>query len=704
MKERDKRLVAFSFVRVVRSGLVRLIPVLMVGSFALILRSLPVSFYQSFISSFAGGILYDVFSFVYNATFGMLSVYMVICLSICTAEPQEHGEHIPGAVSAGVAAFLISIGFLTDAFSTAAFSAVGMFTAILCGTLGPLLYLALLALRKPSRVFFDGSEPMYNRAVAAIPPLAAVCGVFALFNFLIEVLFGVHNLWELFSAVVNQLFSAVGLNFYGGLLYILLSSVMWFFGIHGSDVLESVTAHLFEPAMELNVAMAAAGSAPTVIYTKTFFDVFVLTGGCGAALALLAALLLFSRRRSSRSLAKLAALPMLFNINELMVFGLPIIYNPVMLVPFIAAPLASFLISTAAMQLGLVPLTTVPVAWTTPILLGGYQATGSLAGAALQLVNLGVGVLIYLPFVRRYDRVKEAESRANIDQLVQRQKEREARNENVRLTEEPGIVGGIAKQLVNDLKTALAEGALYMRYQPQNHARSGCIGAEALLRWDHSLFGPVYPPLIIQLAAEGDCLTQLEEAIFTMVKADMERAALPIRVSINVTAPSLQSEEFISFLLRAFPEARAGSSPICIEITEQTELVTNQAMSNTLSALRQHGFHLAIDDFSMGFTSLKYLQESQFDEVKLDGSLVRGLADGANAGSIIASIVYLADAMGFSVLAEFVETAEQQRALEELGCLEYQGYLYSRPMAPELLGSYCAQAAEKIAETGEPVV
>lgn len=692
MNQPAKRPFDFPFVRIVRSGLLMLIPVLMVGSVALILRSLPIAAYQRFIAEFAAGLLYTLFSFIYNATFGMLSVYMVVCLAYSATQQRQQGVHVLGIVSAALAAFLISVGFLTESFQLSSFSAVGMFTAIICGTAAPAFYMFLSARLKPAKVFFDGSEPLYNRAIEAIAPLAIVCLLFAAGNFLIDTFLGVSNFWELFSNAVNRLFAAVRLNFFGGLLYILLSSVMWFFGIHGSEVLESVTTHLFEPAMAANAASAAVGAAPTQIYTKTFFDVFVLMGGCGAALALLIALLLFSRRKSSRSLAKMAAGPMLFNINELMVFGLPIVYNPVMFIPFILAPLACFLISAAAMSLGLVPLTTVSVEWTTPILLGGYQSTGSYAGSALQLCNLIVATLIYMPFVKRNDRAKEAENRANIDLLIRLQKENEAQNKTVLLTDEGGIVGSIAKQLVNDLRVAIVNDGLHMLYQPQSDADGLCVGAEALLRWEHPAFGPIYPPLVIKLAAEGGYLTALEKHIFTRVKADMERLGLGRRISINVTAPTLQDDAFIAFLLDTFPEARAGNAPVCIEITEQTELVTNSAVSEMLARLRGHGFRLAIDDFSMGFTSLKYLQESSFDEVKLDGSLVQSVLDSPNTRNIISSIVYLSESLGFSVLAEFVETAAQQKQLEAIGCRVYQGYLFSRPLPPDALFDYCAAA------------
>lgn len=680
------------FVKMIRDGLRMLIPVLMVGSFALILRSFPLEAYQTFIQTFASGCLYSIFSIVYNATFGMLSVYMVICLSYCcTHFGRNRDGTVIGAVSSGLAAFLISVGFLTDAFEINSLSPVGMFTAILCGILAPRLYMLLSKGLPNIRIFSDGSEPTFNHAIQSIFPLALVAATFAAVNYAIDALFQVNNSFELFSILMNRLFAGIGRGVWGGLLYVLLSSVMWFFGIHGSDVLESVNVTVFEPAIDVNVALVAQGLAPTEIYTKTFFDVFVLMGGCGSALSLLLALLMFSRRGSNKSVAKMAAFPMLFNINELMIFGLPVAYNAILLLPFIAAPLAAFVLSSVAMKTGLVPLTTNAVAWTTPVILGGYRATGSLAGSVLQLLNLAVGTLIYMPFVKRYDRMREREAKAHIEELISMQKENEALNRNARLTDQKGMTGDLAKQLVNDMQSALANDALYLLYQPQCDPNGRCVGAEALLRWQHPVFGLIYPPLVIKLAEEGGLLTELEKHVFAMAKRDVERSGLCRPVSVNVTSTTLESKGFLEFLEETFPNARAGDAPMCIEITEQRALMTDGSVMDTLSTLRAKGFLLAIDDFSMGFTSLKYLQEGKFDEVKLDGSLVRSITDSARTRDIISSIIYLASSLGFSVLAEFVETKTQQKQLEALGCRAYQGYLFSKPLPIETFTAYIAR-------------
>ena len=652
----------------------------MIGSFALIFKSLPIVPYQAFLKVGVGVILSDIFAAVYRATFGLLSIYMAACVGFFmeknTGGRASFGY---GASLVSVCSFLIAVGFLTDSFDVDSLNASGMFIAILCSTLLSRIYLKLTEKLSSRRILSDGSNPYFSKAVFAIIPILIVIGAFTVLDYLICLIFGADNMWQLMARAFTSLFAYVGEDFWGGLLYVLLSTVMWFFGIHGSDVLESVNTAIFVPAANANVAAAAAGLHATHIYTKTFFDVFVLMGGCGTLLCLLIAILLFSRRRSNRSLAKLAAFPMLFNINEIMVFGLPIIYNPVFLVPFICTPLASYLIASAALSLGLVPLTSAAVEWTTPVLIGGYEATGSVAGLLLQLVILAAGTAIYAPFVRRYDREKAQQAVENLNELVDIYKEHEAMSCDVILTELEGIPGEVAKQLAADLDKAIARNELFFLYQPQYSYSGRLFGAEALLRWKHPQLGLIYPPLVIKLATEAGLLGSLERHIYSRVGSEIENVP-GITFSINATAVSLQDDDFVDFLVGSFPGAVSGKAHICVEVTEQESISFNAAMSARLAKLKSNGFRLAIDDFSMGHTSFKYMQEGSFDEVKLDGAITRKVLDDPNVRDIISSIVFLSQEMGITVVAEYIETEEQREALADLGCENYQGYLYSPPV------------------------
>ena len=158
--------------------------------------------------------------------------------------------------------------------------------------------------------------------------------------------------------------------------------------------------------MLANEVAAAAGEPLPHIMTKTFMDTFVFMGGAGTGISLAGALILFGKTQASRKIGIFSLVPGLFNINEVLLFGLPIVLNPLMLIPFLLTPVLLAAISYVAVAAGLVPGTNVATEWTTPILLNGYLSTGSLSGSALQLANLVVGVLIYAPFVLIANKIK----------------------------------------------------------------------------------------------------------------------------------------------------------------------------------------------------------------------------------------------------------------------------------------------------------
>ncbi len=152
-----------------------------------------------------------------------------------------------------------------------------------------------------------------------------------------------------------------------------------------------------------------------------------------------------------------------------------------------------------------------------------------------------------------------------------------------------------------------------------------------------------------------------------------------------MTVTTLYDKRFVQFLEDLAWRYVLKPGNICIEITEETELVTSEETGNLIKKIRSFGYTFALDDFSMGHTSLQYLQHNQFDLVKLDGNLVKSILSNDRTKEIINSIVYLSKSLDFKVLAEFVETEEQKQALEQIGCLLYQGYLYSPAIDKEAL-------------------
>lgn len=667
----------------IRNGLVSMLPVLLLGSFAVVFRSLPIPAYLKFIYTFQDGMIFKFFSLIYNGTLGILSIYFTITISrsyerLCHAGHSDNN----GAMITSLICFVIFSGVLQEDVAVSVLGVSGVFTAILCALVASALYCAIdERMLKSLKLYTDGASHEFHRALFTLIPMVVVVSLFALINRILAACFEVATVQALFSMALRNLFSHLGTNLKSMIVFSALNNLLWFFGIHGGDILAPVTIHVWYPAMEINQQLIASGSPATEIYTQTFYDVFVAMGGSGTTISLLLAIFLFSKRRSNRSLAKFSAIPMLINVNEIMMFGLPIVLNPIMFMPFVLVGVVLVLVSTAAMRLGLVPLAVNTVQWTTPPLLGGYIATGSIAGSLLQLFNIFIGTLIYWPFVRLYDREKGRDVRRRMDQLVSVLKESELKNQSVELMALQSQAGDVARDLAEKIQYRLKHQLPRIFYQPQFDNRNECVGAEALLRWEDSTYGMLYPPLLVKIAAESGLLEQLEEGVFLSVMKDMECLQETLgegtRVSVNVTGYTIQTAEFEEFLTRLTAQYPEYVKCIYIEITEQTALHFDDVFTARLDRIRNMGFALAIDDFSMGNTSIKYLQTSVFNQVKLDGALSRDILDNPRSREIIASIAALTNTFGISVLAEYVETAQQKDALEEVGCCLYQGYLYS---------------------------
>lgn len=673
-------------VRVIRDGLITMIPLLMIGGIALILQELPIPAYHDFINTFAGGLFYTVFHAVFSATFGVMSIYMSVSFSVSyfmTKDPED-GFDLWGVLTA-LACFFIFDGVASEGFSTSALGASSVSVAII-SAIGASALFRLFKIRfsRLRQSLAYGVDSRMNAAIGSLLPATITLGTAAIISYLVT-LTGRATVYELITDFFVGLFDNGSSIFGKGLGFVLLSGILWCFGIHGGDCLQGASDKLFVPLQAINAAAVEAGVAPTEILCKEFFDCFILMGGCGSALCLLAAILIASRDKGMREVARSAAFPMIFNINELMVFGLPIVFNPILCLPFVLVPAVQYLIAYLACSLGIVPLVTSSVAWTTPILLGGFTATGSVAGSILQVVNLAVGILIYIPFVRMMGKVRSDRERQNIEGFIQWYKANEAELSHRHLTNKQGVYGQIAKNLVLELKQAIDDKSYRIFYQPQYDYEGKCFGVEALLRWPIASHGTIYPPILIHLARECGRLEELEEGILTRVLS--ERDAIfkkfgdGIKISVNVTGHTVSSDEYWKFLKKIYEADPFKNGRLCIEITEQTAIDFDDELADRFRECHDLGILFAIDDFSMGQTSVNYLKGGLFDCLKLDGSLVLGLRDNPRCREIIASIVKMTKSLNIDTIAEYVESEELRAVLHETGCDKYQGYLYS-PAVP----------------------
>lgn len=682
-------------IRCIRSGLIMLIPILMLGSFALILFSLPVDDWQNFLHSFGGGVLNRFLHIVHGVTFGLISVYLSIFISQSFNVTRDLTRpSLPQIPVTALICFLLMIGFNVNDIPWKALGIHGMFTAIVTAVVSSLCMQALRGRLHRPRFFTEGADIWFSTAVQAMLPSFLTILLFALLNLSISEFLHFRSFQDFFVSELSLWFGAHTPSFGTALLYTFTSTLLWFFGIHGSNLLEGSLQHIF--SLDIAAGMLASGSAYPHIFTKSFFDVFLSMGGCGQALALFFAILLFSRNKGSRKLAFIALLPLFFNINELLIFGLPVVLNPYLFIPFLGAPLLTTLTSYFAIDIGLVSPAVFNVHWTTPVIWGGYAATHSATGALLQVFNLMLCIGLYAPFVRLYDRQKTRLAAEQVNNLTSTLLEAQEQGTPVFLLGMRGDPGTLARMLAGDLLHALKKNELELHFQPQFDADDHYVGSEALLRWSHPGFGRIAPPLVVRLAEEMRQIGLLERWIFRQAaRRSMELRArgLPSQISVNVTGATLYDPDFAAFLHALIAQGLAPRD-IHIELTEQSPLLSSSDSRELFHSYRDMGFSFAIDDFSMGHTSLKYLQDDDFEMVKLDGSLVKDLHN-ARCREIVTSIVSLARTLHFEVLAEYVETREDQKMLEAIGVRLYQGYLYSPALKFEDLLGLLEKEAEK---------
>ena len=180
--------------------------------------------------------------------------------------------------------------------------------------------------------------------------------------------------------------------------------IFWFIGVNGGSVVGAVYNPILQTLAAQNLEAFRTGEPIPNIISQQFQDLFATFGGAGSTLSLLIAMLLFCRSKRIKNLGKLSLAPGIFGINEPIIFGLPIVLNPIMFVPFLLVPTFNIVVSYIVMKIGLVPYPSgVPITWTTPIIVSGFLSTGW-TGAVLQVLLLIAGVFIYMPFIKIMDK------------------------------------------------------------------------------------------------------------------------------------------------------------------------------------------------------------------------------------------------------------------------------------------------------------
>ncbi|WP_245553766.1 PTS sugar transporter subunit IIC [Allobaculum stercoricanis] len=405
------------YLKALQSTFLFLIPFFTIGSFALVLISPPVDYTTmepGFLQSIMAGwqsfadFTSPVLDYVFNVTMPLMSLYVALGISYNLCKEYKINSMMPLLVT--MSSFIISASMNAErTLSFAAFDATGLFTAIFVGIISFELYRVLVE-KKVGRINLEGSgvPPALADSIGNLVPVAIVVVLTAFLNNLLFTFTSI-NLPQVITIIMNPLVSAVD-NIWGVIILAVLVMVFWWFGIHDS-VITSALDPFFYSNLGANAAAFAAGTAAMAlphVVTAPFWWNFMAIGGSGATLGL-AFLALTSKSKQLRTIGKLSFIPSLFNINEPLIFGLPLMYNPIMMIPFIIVMPLNGVITYLAMSSGLVAKTFAYASWNMFSPIAALIDTMDIKAVILVIALIIIDILIYLPFFKAFEKQKLAE-------------------------------------------------------------------------------------------------------------------------------------------------------------------------------------------------------------------------------------------------------------------------------------------------------
>ncbi|MEG6584838.1 PTS sugar transporter subunit IIC [Dendrosporobacter sp. 1207_IL3150] len=401
----------------VRRAVLLNIPIFVIGAFSTMLSEVTILWYQQLMLAWFGANWSAFWHSVTSASLNGISISLVLSISYFLCEKTEQvkrGQVHPLAVAiVSFACYLTFVQtYLHNVSWEISFSSLGVgcvFCAIVTAIISTEIFLFLLSINKLNiELFTDIADPILQQVLSCIIPAIGTIVIIAVLNiFLVgpNIEYLNSGFYNWFAGVIQEIESPLAKM----IVLILLIHVFWFLGLHGSNIMEPFLQYIKLEDLQMIYKLADGSNIAGEAFTKTLMDSFVLIGGAGSTICLMLALYLVSRRGNMAWLTKLSIVPAIFNINEILIFGLPIVLNPIFLIPFITVPLVLTCVSYSAISTGLISIVVESVHWTTPPFISGYIATNSWSGVALQIVQILIGSAIYLPFIIINEKQKKGE-------------------------------------------------------------------------------------------------------------------------------------------------------------------------------------------------------------------------------------------------------------------------------------------------------
>lgn len=410
----------------IKDGFLITTPLIIIGSLFLLVANFPIPGYSEFVSGILGEGWESHFTVVSRATFNVIALLNVLCIGYAYGKQNEVDPIAAGVLS--LVAYLIitpsnfpdfvnADGGAFNGFSFANLNSQGIFLAMITAIVSGLVF-AKTTKRGWVIKLPDGVPPEVMRSFAALIPSAIVMIIFflvrwgfTLTSFQTAQGFIYEVLQAPMAAIADTSLFEIGYQFF--------SSLFWFFGINGPAVTNTVSSPIHNIFTLGNLTAHEAGLPLPYIFTGPFSDFFANFGGGGSTLSLVIVMLFFGKSQRVKELGKLSILPGIFGINEMIIFGLPIVLNPIMLIPFLFVPVMNTVLSTLATMWNIIPYTTgISLGWTTPIFFSGWLATGSVVAGIFQLFLLVLGCLVYYPFFKILDKQYLVEEQSVVNKVI----------------------------------------------------------------------------------------------------------------------------------------------------------------------------------------------------------------------------------------------------------------------------------------------
>lgn len=295
-----------------------------------------------------------------------------------------------------------------------ALGATGLFTGMIIGVVSVEIFCALRKVDKLKLKMPESVPPGVARAFEVLIPACITLIIIAVIGRLAEMATGQY-LNDLISTYIQGPLGSIGATVPGIIVIYVLIMLFWLVGIHGNNMLSAVKEALFTPIMLKNIETFSktndAYSDELGIFAMAWLQMFGEFGGSGVTIGLVISILVFGKREDNRTIAGISSVPALFNINETVTFGIPMVLNPILGIPFVLAPIATILVGYILTVIGFCPKAVINTPWTTPPILHGFLTTGAnVMGAVSQAIALVVSIVIYAPFLIAYERFQNKQA------------------------------------------------------------------------------------------------------------------------------------------------------------------------------------------------------------------------------------------------------------------------------------------------------